>query len=187
MTFLPLVNALTSGSISWAPGHPFSQRQVASGPAWVLATCKMEESERRCLSPLSHFSPPSYYFKKQRALRLSMCGNRRARGQGRPARAHTGLTFFCQAARLGGLSSSQLALSLHTLYRAGAPPAGPRETGAEGRGGTPQEGGDARGRPQPNPTAAACPRGAPPSTVPASLSPGIPPQVGAAPTLRFPA
>ncbi|XP_055475869.1 spermatogenesis-associated protein 21-like [Psammomys obesus] len=61
----------------------------------------------------------SYYFKKQRALRLSMCGNRRARGQGRPARAHTGLTFFCQAARLGGLSSSQLALSLHTLYRAG--------------------------------------------------------------------
>ncbi|XP_028636219.1 spermatogenesis-associated protein 21-like [Grammomys surdaster] len=61
----------------------------------------------------------SYYFKKQRALRLSSCARNRARGQGRPARAHTGLTFFCQAARLNGLSSSQLARSLHTLCRAG--------------------------------------------------------------------
>ncbi|KAM7334418.1 hypothetical protein ACRRTK_007738 [Alexandromys fortis] len=79
----------------------------------------MEEIERRCLSPLSHFSPPSYYLKKQRALRLSTCSKSRARGQGRPARAHTGLTFFCQAARLSGLSSTQLARSLHTLYRTG--------------------------------------------------------------------
>ncbi|XP_051015031.1 spermatogenesis-associated protein 21, partial [Acomys russatus] len=61
----------------------------------------------------------SYYFKKQRALRLSQCGSRRARGQGRSARTHTGLNFFCQAARIGGLSSSQLARSLHTLYRTG--------------------------------------------------------------------
>ncbi|XP_037057493.1 EF-hand calcium-binding domain-containing protein 3-like [Peromyscus leucopus] len=61
----------------------------------------------------------SYYFKQQRALPMSMCSKSRARGQGRPARAHTGLTFFCQAARLSGLSSSQLARSLHTLYRAG--------------------------------------------------------------------
>ncbi|XP_036054195.1 EF-hand calcium-binding domain-containing protein 3-like [Onychomys torridus] len=61
----------------------------------------------------------SYYFKQQRALPMSMCSKSRARSQGRPARAHTGLTFFCQAARLSGLSSSQLARSLHTLYRAG--------------------------------------------------------------------
>ncbi|XP_031210830.1 spermatogenesis-associated protein 21-like isoform X2 [Mastomys coucha] len=61
----------------------------------------------------------SYYFKKQRALRLSLCARNRARGQGRPARAYTGLTFFCQAARLNGLSSSQLARSLHTLCKAG--------------------------------------------------------------------
>ncbi|GAB1296927.1 EF-hand calcium-binding domain 15 [Apodemus speciosus] len=61
----------------------------------------------------------SYYFKKQRALRLSSCARSRARSQGRPARAHTGLTFFCQAARLNGLSSTQLARSLHTLCRAG--------------------------------------------------------------------
>ncbi|CAH6776203.1 Efcab15 [Phodopus roborovskii] len=61
----------------------------------------------------------SYYFKKQRALRLSTSSKGRVRGQGRPARTHTGLTFFCQAARLSGLSSSQLARSLHILYRAG--------------------------------------------------------------------
>ncbi|EDM06260.1 rCG33642 [Rattus norvegicus] len=61
----------------------------------------------------------SYYFQKQRDLRLSSCPRNRARGPSRPARAHTGLTFFCQAARLNGLSSSQLARSLHTLCRAG--------------------------------------------------------------------
>ncbi|XP_026632866.1 homeobox protein Hox-B4-like isoform X2 [Microtus ochrogaster] len=36
----------------------------------------MEEIETWCLSPLSHFSPPSYYLKKQRALRLSTCSGR---------------------------------------------------------------------------------------------------------------
>uniref|UniRef100_A0A8C6I9K3 EF-hand calcium binding domain 15 n=1 Tax=Mus spicilegus TaxID=10103 RepID=A0A8C6I9K3_MUSSI len=68
--------------------------------------------------PKSRQEVTSYYFKKQRALRMSLCAPNRAR-QGRPARAHTGLTFFCQAARLNGLSSSQLARSLHTLCRAG--------------------------------------------------------------------
>lgn len=95
----------------------------------------MGEIERPCLSPLSYFSPPSYYFKQQRALPMSMCSKSRARGQGRPARAHTGLTFFCQAARLSGLSSSQLARSLHTLYRAGVSPAG-RGQGVGVGGGT---------------------------------------------------
>lgn len=115
----------------------------------------MEEIERRCLSPLSHFSPPSYYLKKQRALRLSTCSKSRARGQGRPARAHTGLTFFCQAARLSGLSSTQLARSLHTLYRTGAPSAGRGRGawGSEEQRGDPAEGGkDAPGHPQPSPT-----------------------------------
>lgn len=107
----------------------------------AFSTCKMEEIEKWCLSPLSHFSPPSYYLKKQRALRLSTCSKSRARSQGRPARAHTGLTFFCQAERLSGLSSTQLARSLHTLYRAGAPQAGRGrgDGGARNRGGTPRE------------------------------------------------
>ncbi|CAO2645630.1 Spermatogenesis-associated protein 21, partial [Lemmus lemmus] len=61
----------------------------------------------------------SYYLKKQRALRLITSSKSQARGQGRPAHAHTSLTFFCQAARLSGLSNTQLARSLHTLYRAG--------------------------------------------------------------------
>ncbi|XP_057629968.1 uncharacterized protein LOC130877079 [Chionomys nivalis] len=116
---------------------------------------EMEEIERGCLSPLSYFSPPSYYLKKQRALRLSTCSKSRARGQGRPARAHTGLTFFCQAARLSGLSSTQLARSLHTLYRTGAPPAsrGRGGWGSEEQRGDPAEGGkDAPGHPQPSPT-----------------------------------
>lgn len=119
----------------------------------------MEETKRRCPSLLSHFSPPSYYSKKQRALRLSLCSKGRARGQGRPARTHTGLTFFCQAARLGGLSSSQLSRSLHILYRAGAPPAG-REWGVLwGRVG-PREGWKGCSR-----SSAPYSRGATPSTI----------------------
>lgn len=35
-----------------------------------------------------------------------------------------GLTFFCQAARLSGLSSTELERSLHRLHKAGAPWAG---------------------------------------------------------------
>ncbi|XP_027293865.1 spermatogenesis-associated protein 21-like, partial [Cricetulus griseus] len=61
----------------------------------------------------------SYYSKKQRALRLNTHFKCRVRSQGRPVRAHTGLNYFCQAARLSGLSSTQLARSLHTLYREG--------------------------------------------------------------------
>uniref|UniRef100_A0ABK0LLR2 Spermatogenesis associated 32 n=1 Tax=Rattus norvegicus TaxID=10116 RepID=A0ABK0LLR2_RAT len=70
-------------------------------------------------SPELQEDKDDYYFQKQRDLRLSSCPRNRARGPSRPARAHTGLTFFCQAARLNGLSSSQLARSLHTLCRAG--------------------------------------------------------------------
>lgn len=107
--------------------------------------------EVRCLSPLSHFSPPSYYFQKQRDLRLSSCPRNRARGPSRPARAHTGLTFFCQAARLNGLSSSQLARSLHTLCRAGAPQAGPRAGVVPGTGRDPVGGGCSGPPPPPTP------------------------------------
>uniref|UniRef100_A0A8D2GHD3 Uncharacterized protein n=1 Tax=Urocitellus parryii TaxID=9999 RepID=A0A8D2GHD3_UROPR len=47
---------------------------------------------------------------------LSLPGCRgRARGQGRSSRAHAGLNFFCQAARVSGLSNTELARSLHTL------------------------------------------------------------------------
>lgn len=140
--FLPPENALTSGSISWTPDHPLAkERQVAFGPVWISPRVRWRRARKQCLSPLSHFSPPSYYFKKQRALRLSLCARNRAR-QGRPARAHTGLTFFCQAARLNGLSSAQLARSLHTMCRAGAPQAGPRAGG----GGVPDTGRNPTGR-----------------------------------------
>ncbi|XP_012658329.1 EF-hand calcium-binding domain-containing protein 3-like [Otolemur garnettii] len=60
----------------------------------------------------------SYYFKKQQALRLGPDWRGRSRGHGHSARAHAGLTFFCQAARVGGLSSSQLSRSLHRLNKA---------------------------------------------------------------------
>lgn len=117
---------------------------------------------------------------------MSLCARNRAR-QGRPARAHTGLTFFCQAARLNGLSSSQLARSLHTLCRAGAPRADPRAGGGgvsdTGRDPT---GGGCSGSSVAQATATSCSRGAPPNTVPASSSSGFPAQVGAAPTLRSP-
>uniref|UniRef100_A0A8C8ZWR1 EF-hand domain-containing protein n=1 Tax=Prolemur simus TaxID=1328070 RepID=A0A8C8ZWR1_PROSS len=63
----------------------------------------------------------SYYSKKQQALRLDPGWRGRSRGHGCPTHAHVGLTFFCQAARVGGLSSSELARSLHRLYKAGAP------------------------------------------------------------------
>uniref|UniRef100_A0A8C0X5Y3 EF-hand domain-containing protein n=1 Tax=Castor canadensis TaxID=51338 RepID=A0A8C0X5Y3_CASCN len=62
----------------------------------------------------------SYYSKKQRVLRLSPSWRGRARGQGRPVRSQPGLNYFCQAARISGLSSSELARSLHRLSRAGA-------------------------------------------------------------------
>ncbi|XP_045382724.1 EF-hand calcium-binding domain-containing protein 3-like [Lemur catta] len=61
----------------------------------------------------------SYYSKKQQALRLDPGWRGRSRGHGCPTHAHVGLTFFCQAARVGGLSSSELARSLHRLYKAG--------------------------------------------------------------------
>uniref|UniRef100_A0A8D2KBS9 EF-hand domain-containing protein n=1 Tax=Urocitellus parryii TaxID=9999 RepID=A0A8D2KBS9_UROPR len=59
----------------------------------------------------------SYYVKKQRALQLSPGCRGRARGQGRSSRAHAGLNFFCQAARVSGLSNTELARSLHTLCK----------------------------------------------------------------------
>jgi hypothetical protein len=84
----------------------------------------MENTERQCLRSLLHLSPPSYYSKKQRVLRLSPSWRGRARGQGRPVRSQPGLNYFCQAARISGLSSSELARSLHRLSRAGVSPAG---------------------------------------------------------------
>ncbi|XP_069884030.1 EF-hand calcium-binding domain-containing protein 3-like isoform X1 [Dipodomys merriami] len=61
----------------------------------------------------------SYYQEKQRALRLTP-GLKIRNSQGHPSRSHAGLNFFCQAARVSGLSSSELALSLHKLHKAGS-------------------------------------------------------------------
>ncbi|XP_043322242.1 spermatogenesis-associated protein 32 [Cervus canadensis] len=66
----------------------------------------------------------SYYSKKQRSLRLNASRKGRSRSHGRSGRSHAGLAFFCQAARLIGLSNAELARSLHGLYKAGAPGAG---------------------------------------------------------------
>uniref|UniRef100_A0A8C5KWV0 EF-hand calcium binding domain 15 n=1 Tax=Jaculus jaculus TaxID=51337 RepID=A0A8C5KWV0_JACJA len=82
----------------------------------------------------------SYYFKKQRALRLNpACKSSRARGLARLARPHAGLAFFCQAARTIGLSSAELTRSLHSLYRAAG----------RGRGRSPAQGAPSQPPPQP--------------------------------------
>ncbi|XP_045670376.1 uncharacterized protein LOC123803157 [Ursus americanus] len=60
----------------------------------------------------------SYYTKKQWALRVNPGWKGRSRGG--TVHTHAGLTFFCQAARLGGLSSAELERSLHRLHKAGA-------------------------------------------------------------------
>ncbi|VFV18913.1 Hypothetical predicted protein [Lynx pardinus] len=65
-------------------------------------------------------SPSSYYTKKQRALRPNPGWKDRWRDHRGSAGAPGGLTFFCQAARLSGLSSNELELSLHRLNKAGA-------------------------------------------------------------------
>ncbi|XP_022375561.1 EF-hand calcium-binding domain-containing protein 3-like [Enhydra lutris kenyoni] len=62
----------------------------------------------------------SYYTKKQRALRLNPGWKGGSRGRSSAGRPHVGLTFFCQAARLSGLSSAELERSLHRLHKAGA-------------------------------------------------------------------
>uniref|UniRef100_A0A667HLI8 EF-hand domain-containing protein n=1 Tax=Lynx canadensis TaxID=61383 RepID=A0A667HLI8_LYNCA len=62
----------------------------------------------------------SYYTKKQRALRPNPGWKDRWRDHRGSAGAPGGLTFFCQAARLSGLSSNELELSLHRLNKAGA-------------------------------------------------------------------
>nr|XP_014333774.1 PREDICTED: spermatogenesis-associated protein 21 [Bos mutus] len=62
----------------------------------------------------------SYYSKKQRSLRLNSSWKGRSRSHGRSGRSHAGLAFFCQAARLIGLSNAELARSLHGLHKAGA-------------------------------------------------------------------
>ncbi|XP_019521096.1 PREDICTED: EF-hand calcium-binding domain-containing protein 3-like [Hipposideros armiger] len=63
----------------------------------------------------------SYYSKKQRALRLnSGCKSPgRSHSHGRPACVQAGLTFFCQAARLSGLTNTELVHSLRRLHKAG--------------------------------------------------------------------
>ncbi|XP_041580870.1 uncharacterized protein LOC121473038 isoform X1 [Vulpes lagopus] len=71
----------------------------------------------------------SYYTKKQRALRLNPGWKGQARGPSGAVRTHASLTFFCQAARLGGLSGAELERSLHRLHKAGAPRAGWGPTG----------------------------------------------------------
>ncbi|XP_012410384.1 uncharacterized protein LOC105756190 [Trichechus manatus latirostris] len=60
----------------------------------------------------------SYYSKKQQALR-NPSWRGQSRGHGRSPYAHAGLVFYCQAARVSGLSSTQLARSLHRLHKAG--------------------------------------------------------------------
>lgn len=76
-----------------------------------------------CLSRLLHFSPSSYYSKKQRALRLNAgCKSPgRSRSHGHSPHAQAGLTFFCQAVRLGGLTDTELVRWLQQLHKAGAP------------------------------------------------------------------
>uniref|UniRef100_A0A4W2GQN8 Uncharacterized protein n=1 Tax=Bos indicus x Bos taurus TaxID=30522 RepID=A0A4W2GQN8_BOBOX len=55
-----------------------------------------------------------------RSLRLNASWKGRSRSHGRSGRSHAGLAFFCQAARLIGLSNAELARSLHGLHKAGA-------------------------------------------------------------------
>ncbi|CAK7290336.1 Spermatogenesis-associated protein 21 [Vulpes lagopus] len=64
----------------------------------------------------------SYYTKKQRALRLNPGWKGQARGPSGAVRTHASLTFFCQAARLGGLSGAELERSLHRLHKAAPTP-----------------------------------------------------------------
>ncbi|KAB1265185.1 Spermatogenesis-associated protein 32 [Camelus dromedarius] len=59
-----------------------------------------------------------YYSKKQRSLRLNSSWKGRSRGHCSTRSSHAGLTFFCQAARLSGLSNAELARSLHRLHKA---------------------------------------------------------------------
>lgn len=152
----PEMGALNSGSVSWTPTCP-GRRQVAScfphlwdGGDW----------ERRCLRKLLHF-PSSCYSKKPQALRLHRSWKGRSRSPCRTKRAHAGLTFFCQAARLGGLSNEELVRLLRRLHKAGAPRAG-RD---------PREGSLSRTCSQDRPLL--------------YLPPAGPPQVRAAPTLRY--
>ncbi|KAF3817021.1 hypothetical protein GH733_014369 [Mirounga leonina] len=91
-------------------------------------SCEMERTGGGgCPPPV----PSSYYTKKQRALRLNPGWRGRSRGHTVTVRTHAGLTFFCQAARLSGLSGAELERSLHRLHKAGAPRArrGPAEGG----------------------------------------------------------
>nr|XP_040124608.1 uncharacterized protein LOC101965544 [Ictidomys tridecemlineatus] len=110
----------------------------------------------------------SYYFKKQRALQLSPGCRGRARGQGRPSRAHAGLNFFCQAARVSGLSNTELARSLHTLCKPSARSVG-RGRGPEAQGWGPLERGLFRSHTVPATTSGL--RGPTPgTTIPSSFS-----------------
>lgn len=95
---------------------------MASRPALVSPLCFGEDCGRYLRRPL-HFSPPSYYSKKQRTLRLSSgCKSQGpSRSHGSTPHAQAGLTFFCQATRLSGLTYTELVRSLHRLHKAGAP------------------------------------------------------------------
>ena len=88
----------------------------------------MEEGLRQ----LFHFSPSSYYSKKQGTLLLTPGCRGRSQGQGYTELSHRGLNFYCQAVRISGLSHAQLASLLHRLHKAGAPLGG--AGGTRGRG-----------------------------------------------------
>ena len=79
----------------------------------------------------THFPPSSYYYKKQRSLRLNSNWKGGSGDHGRTSRSQAGLAIFCLAAHLSGLSSAELACALHGLHKAGAPRAG---RGAAGLG-----------------------------------------------------
>ncbi|KAM9597385.1 uncharacterized protein ACIGJ3_023636 [Trichechus inunguis] len=91
------------------PRAPARRRPVSSGfRSCFLASrfppCEMERA--------------GYYSKKQQALR-NPSWRGQSRGHGRSPYAHAGLVFYCQAARVSGLSSTQLARSLYRLHKAG--------------------------------------------------------------------
>lgn len=134
----PREESLNSGSVSWVPSCPRPDKLplIRFLSHFSFPRVRWRGLGETLSEAAAHFSPSSYYSKKQRSLRLnaSWKGQSRSRsrcGRGRSGRSHAGLAFFCQAARLIGLSNAELARSLHGLRKAGAPGAGrgPAELG----------------------------------------------------------
>lgn len=122
----PREESLNSGSVSQVPSCPQSDKlpPIRFLSHFGFPTGEMERTGETLSETATHFSPLSYYSKKQRSLRLNASRKGRSRSHGRSGRSHAGLAFFCQAARLIGLSNAELARSLHGLHKAGAPGAG---------------------------------------------------------------